>query len=55
MKSFHINSGFLFKGTLIRNSAVNIAENENEFYIELAVPGLKKEEANIQSREIGIS
>jgi HSP20 family protein len=37
----------LTKSTLIRNPAVNIAENENEFHIELAAPGLRKDDFKI--------
>jgi len=46
-ESFFNSDPFLSKSTLNRNPAVNIAENENEFYIELAAPGLKKEDFKI--------
>jgi len=46
-ESFFNADSFLSKSTLIRNPAVNIAENENVFYIELAAPGLKKEDFKI--------
>jgi len=46
-ESFFNADPFLSKSTLIRNPAVNIAENENEFHIELAAPGLKKEDFKI--------
>jgi HSP20 family protein len=46
-ESFFNADPFLSKSTLIRNPAVNIAEDENEFHIELAAPGLKKEDFKI--------
>ncbi|MDP3469886.1 MAG: Hsp20/alpha crystallin family protein [Daejeonella sp.] len=46
-ESFFNADPFLSKSTLLRNPAVNIAENENEFHIELAAPGLKKEDFKI--------
>lgn len=46
-ESFFNADPLLSKSTLIRNPAVNIAENENEFHIELAAPGLKKEDFKI--------
>jgi HSP20 family protein len=46
-ESFFNADPFLSKSTLNRNPAVNIAENENEFLIELAAPGLKKEDFKI--------
>ncbi|MFA6944993.1 MAG: Hsp20/alpha crystallin family protein [Pedobacter sp.] len=45
--SFFNADPFLSKSTLNRTPAVNIAENENEFHIELAAPGLKKEDFKI--------
>ncbi len=46
-ESFFNADPFLSKSTLNRNPAVNIAESENEFHIELAAPGLKKEDFKI--------
>jgi len=46
-ESFFNADPFLAKSTINRNPAVNIAENENEFHIELAAPGLKKEDFKI--------
>ena len=46
-ESFFNADPFLSKSTLNRTPAVNIAENENEFQIELAAPGLKKEDFKI--------
>ena len=43
-ESFFNADPFLAKSTINRHPAVNIAENENEFHIELAAPGLKKED-----------
>ena len=42
-----INDSFLNERFLNKVPAVNIAETENEFHIELAVPGLKKEDFKI--------
>jgi len=42
-----INDSFLSDKLIARVPAVNIAETENEFYVELAVPGLKKEDFKI--------
>ncbi len=42
-----INDSFLSDKLIARVPAVNIAETENEFHIELAVPGLKKEDFKI--------
>ncbi|SEM58810.1 heat shock protein Hsp20 [Mucilaginibacter gossypiicola] len=42
-----INDSFLSDKLIARVPAVNIAESENEFYVELAVPGLKKEDFKI--------
>ncbi len=47
LESFFNTDPFLAKSNLIRNPGVNIAENENEFHIELAAPGLKKEDFKI--------
>jgi HSP20 family protein len=46
-ESFFNADPFSSKSTLSRNPAVNIAEDENEFHIELAAPGLKKEDFKI--------
>lgn len=45
--SFFNSDPFLSKSTVNRTPAVNIAENDHEFQIELAVPGLKKEDFKI--------
>ncbi|MBS1533119.1 MAG: Hsp20/alpha crystallin family protein [Bacteroidetes bacterium] len=42
-----INDSFLNERFVNKVPAVNIAETENEFHIELAVPGLKKEDFKI--------
>ncbi|GGH04460.1 Hsp20/alpha crystallin family protein [Mucilaginibacter phyllosphaerae] len=42
-----LNDSFIGDKLVSRVPAVNIAENENEFHIELAVPGLKKEDFKI--------
>ncbi|MFD0764868.1 Hsp20/alpha crystallin family protein [Mucilaginibacter lutimaris] len=42
-----LNDSFISDKLVARVPAVNIAENENEFHIELAVPGLKKEDFKI--------
>jgi len=42
-----LNDSFLSDKLSARVPAVNIAETENEFHIELAVPGLKKEDFKI--------
>lgn len=42
-----VNDSFLSDKLVARVPAVNIAENDNEFQIELAVPGLKKEDFKI--------
>lgn len=42
-----LNDTFLGDKLVSRVPAVNIAENENEFHIELAAPGLKKEDFKI--------
>jgi len=41
------NDSFLSDKLATRVPAINIAETENEFHIELAVPGLKKEDFKI--------
>jgi len=46
-ESFFNADPYLSESTLNRNPAVNIAESENEFHIELAAPGLKKEDFKI--------
>ena len=45
--SFFNSDSFLPKSTVVRVPAVNIAENESQFHIELAVPGMKKEDLKI--------
>ena len=42
-----LNDSFLNEKITTRIPAVNIAENENEFEVQLAVPGLKKEDLKI--------
>jgi HSP20 family protein len=42
-----LNDSFIGDKLVARVPAVNIAENENEFHIELASPGLKKEDFKI--------
>ena len=42
-----LNDSFLSDKLVSRVPAVNITENDNEFHIELAVPGLKKEDFKI--------
>jgi HSP20 family protein len=42
-----LNDSFLSDKLATRVPAVNIAETENEFHVELAVPGLKKEDFKI--------
>src|ERR1700733_6479266 len=42
-----LNDSFLSDKLASRVPAVNIAETESEFHIELAVPGLKKEDFKI--------
>ncbi|WP_179414030.1 Hsp20/alpha crystallin family protein [Mucilaginibacter sp. E4BP6] len=42
-----LNDTFIGDKLTSRVPAVNIAENENEFHIELAAPGLKKEDFKI--------
>jgi len=42
-----VNDSFLSDRLLTKVPAVNIAETDNEFHIELAVPGLKKEDFKI--------
>jgi HSP20 family protein len=42
-----LNDSFLSDKLATRVPAVNIAETENEFHIELAAPGLKKEDFKI--------
>src|SRR4051812_17652360 len=42
-----LNDSFISDKLVARVPAVNIAENDNEFHIELAVPGLKKEDFKI--------
>ena len=42
-----VNDSFISDRLVSRVPAVNIAENDNEFHIELAAPGLKKEDFKI--------
>ena len=42
-----LNDSYFGNKLVARVPAVNIAETENEFHIELAVPGLKKEDFKI--------
>jgi HSP20 family protein len=42
-----LNDTFLSDKLVAKTPAVNIAETENEFHIELAVPGLSKEDFKI--------
>ena len=42
-----LNDTFLSDKLVTRVPAVNIAENDSEFHIELAVPGLKKDDFKI--------
>ena len=45
------------KSTVNRTPAINIAENDNEFQIELAVPGLKREDfkINLEQDQLSVS
>ncbi|MEB0261377.1 MULTISPECIES: Hsp20/alpha crystallin family protein [unclassified Mucilaginibacter] len=42
-----LNDSYIGDKLVARVPAVNIAENDNEFHIELAVPGLKKDDFKI--------
>jgi HSP20 family protein len=42
-----LNDSFLSEKLVNKTPAVNIAETTNEFEVELAVPGLKKEDFKI--------
>lgn len=42
-----ISENYLNERFVTKSPAVNIAETENEFHVELAVPGLKKEDFKI--------
>lgn len=42
-----LNDSFIGDRLVARVPAVNIAENNNEFHVELAIPGLKKEDFKI--------
>lgn len=42
-----LNDSFIGDKLVARVPSVNIAENDNEFHIELAVPGLKKDDFKI--------
>jgi HSP20 family protein len=42
-----LNDSFLNEKLASRTPAVNIAENDNQFEVELAVPGLSKEDIKI--------
>ncbi len=48
---------YLSKSLVSRTPAVNVAEAENEFHIELAVPGLKKDDfkINVEKDQLSIS
>ncbi len=48
---------YLSKSLISRVPAVNIAETENEFHIELAIPGLKKNDfkINVEKDQLTIS
>lgn len=48
---------YLSKSLISRVPAVNIAETENEFHIELATPGLKKDDfkINVEKDQLTIS
>ena len=52
-----INDSILNERLVTKTPAVNIAENENEFHIELAVPGLKKEDfkINLEKNVLSVS
>jgi HSP20 family protein len=52
-----LNDSFLSDKVASRVPAVNIAETENEFHIELAAPGLKKEDfkINLDKNQLTIS
>lgn len=52
-----LNDSFLSDKAASRVPAVNIAETENEFHIELAAPGLKKEDfkINLDKNQLTIS
>lgn len=54
---FFNSDPFLSKSTVNRTPAVNIAENDHEFQIELAVPGLKKEDfkINLEQNQLSVS
>ena len=45
-----INDNYLNDRFVNKSPSVNIAETENEFHVELAVPGLKKEDFKDQFR-----
>jgi HSP20 family protein len=42
-----LNDSFLSDKIIIRTPAVNISENDNQFDVELAIPGLSKEDIKI--------
>ncbi len=52
-----LNDRFLGGRQVAQTPAVNIAETENEFHIELAVPGLKKEDfkINLEKNVLSVS
>jgi HSP20 family protein len=52
-----INDSILNDRLVTKTPAVNIAETENEFHIELAVPGLKKEDfkINLEKNVLSVS
>lgn len=54
-ESFFNTDSFLSKSNLNKIPAVNISENETEFHIELAAPGLKKEDFKISLEQDSLS
>ncbi|MDB5114791.1 MAG: hspA [Mucilaginibacter sp.] len=52
-----LNDSFLNEKLATRTPAVNIAENDNQFEIELAVPGLSKEDfkINLEKNVLSVS
>ena len=54
-ESFFNPDSYLSKSNLDRIPAVNISENETEFHIELAAPGLKKEDFKISLEQDSLS
>lgn len=56
-ESFFNTDQLLSKSIISRVPAVNILENENEFTIEIAAPGLKKEDfkINLEQDQLSVS